>query len=777
MPSFRDQPDPILADLLAALRRERVEAADPVRLVLELQIHQIELELQNRELREAQRLLEESRDDYVDLYDFAPVAYATLTREGRITRLNLAAAALLGVERARGLDLFLGTRLARGDFRILLSGLGRVLASGKQESIEVGLGRSPATRCDLHLVIRRDQRHATGEAPTPTCRVILFDVTEITRARAEIAAQGHFLQSVIDGVGDPIVVIGTDYRLLLMNRAARLATGVPTAGLCGLSCYGAIHGRNAPCDSPEHPCPVPQVLAGGTAVKVIHHKPLADGQTQWIEVIGAPLLGPAGEILGVVESSRDITEHRDLAARLQERELQLEHLAQHDPLTGLPNRLLFADRLHQALRHAHREHRKVALLFLDLDRFKAINDSLGHPTGDLILQQAARRMRTLVREGDTVARLGGDEFTVILGGLTQGSDAGLIANKLVAAFQEPFEVADRPLYVTASIGVSLYPDDGIDLDTLLRNADSAMYRAKDQGRDTFCFYTHDMTAQALAQVALETELRLALARAQFVLHYQPQIELATGRIVGCEALIRWQHPEFGLVDPGRFIPLAESTGLIVPIGAWVVRTAATQIKAWQERALLMDAAVWVNLSGRDTQDPNLAATIVGVCGEVGVHPGGLAVEITETWIMSNPDLAAGNIRRLRALGIAVGIDDFGTGYSSLAALKRLGVSEIKIDRSFVAGLPQNQDDCAIARAMIALGQALGLRVVAEGVETQAQADFLAAEGCRIAQGYLFSRPLPAEQFEVYARSEAPVTQGIHAASPEPTPGRSDDGSV
>jgi len=748
MPSFRDQPDPVLTELLAALRRERVEAADPVRLVLELQIHQIELELQNRELLEARQLLEDARDDYVDLYDFAPVAYATLTGEGRITRMNLAAAALLGVERARGLELFLGTRLAPGDGRNLLSSIGRVLASGEQESIEVGLGRPTANRRNLHLMIRRDDRPATGEAPT--CRVILFDITEITRARAEIAAQGHFLQSVIDGIGDPVVVIGTDYRLLLMNRAARLATGVPPEGRCGLSCYGAIHGRDAPCDSPEHPCPVPQVLAGGTAVKVVHRKRCANGQTQWIEVIGAPLLGPGGEILGVVESLRDITEHLDLTAQLQERELQLEHLAQHDPLTGLPNRLLFADRLHQAMRHAHREHRKVALLFLDLDRFKAINDSLGHPTGDLILQQAARRMSTLVREGDTVARLGGDEFTVILGGLTQGSDAGLIANKLVAAFQEPFAVADRPLYVTASIGVSLYPDDGIELDTLLRNADSAMYRAKDQGRDTFCFYTQDMTAQALAQVTLATELRLALARAQFVLHYQPQIELATGRIVGCEALIRWQHPEFGLVEPGRFIPLAESTGLIVPIGAWVVRTAATQIKAWQERALLTDAAVWVNLSGRDTQDPNLAATIAGLCGEVGVHPGGLAVEITETWIMSNPDLAATNIRRLQALGIAVGIDDFGTGYSSLAALKRLGVSEIKIDRSFVAGLAQNQDDRAIARAMIALGQALGLRVVAEGVETQAQADFLQAEGCRIAQGYLFSRALPAAQFEVYA---------------------------
>ena len=749
MPPLRDQTDRILAELLAALRREASNAADPAGVVHDLEVHQIELELQNRELRRTQQALEESRDRYVDLYDHAPVAYATLTREGRITQLNLTAAQLLGVERTRAEGLFLGARLAPGDGRVLLSSLGRVLSTGEEESREVGLVRPPATRRDLRLTIRRETPRP-AEATPPTCRVILSDITEIMQARAALLAERHFLQSVVDGVSDPIVVIGTDCRLLLMNQAARQAANMSAEGRCGLTC-----GRDTRCDSAEHPCPVPQMLAGGLPVKVVHRDLRADGRTHWIEVIGSRLLSRTGEVLGVIESSRDITEHLDLTAQLQARERQLAHLAEHDPLTDLPNRLVFADRLHQALRHAHREHHKVALLFVDLDRFKLINDNLGHSVGDLILQEAARRMRAMVREGDTVARLGGDEFTVILGALTQGSDAGLIAHQLVLAFREPFEVADRRLYVTASIGICLYPDDGDDVEVLVNNADAAMYRAKEQGRDTFRFYTEAMTAQALALVSLETDLRQALARGQFVLHYQSQVELATGRLVGCEALIRWQHPALGLVEPGRFIPLAESIGRIVPRSAWVVRTAATQMKAWQDQGLLTDAAVWVNLSGRDTQNPNLAATIAGICGEVGMTPGGLAVEITETWIMTNPDLAAATIQRLQALGIAVGIDDFGIGYASLATLNRLAVSAIKIDRSCVAGLPANINGCALTRAVIALGRTLGLRVVAEGVETQAQADFLKAEGCGIGQGYLFSQPLPAAAFADYVRCVTP----------------------
>jgi len=763
---FRDLSGRALADLLAALRRAALDPADLGRVVQDLQIHQIELEMQNRDLREAQQALEESRDLYADLYDFAPVAYATLTRQGQITRMNLTAAQLLGVERGRALHLFLTPRLAPGHGRTLLAGLARVLESDQEESFEVALGRPPQPPRALRLIIRRERPRPAAEGP-PQCRCALFDVTEIRQAQAAITAQQHFLQAVIDGVRDPILVIGTDYRILLMNAAARLAAGASDPDSAGLTCHRLTHGRDTPCDSPDHLCPVRRVLAGETAVTVIHRHQGTDGAPSWIELVGSPLHGPAGEIIGVIEASHDITAHLRLTEELRERELELEYLAQHDPLTGLPNRLLLTDRLHQAIHQAHREHRGVALLFIDLDRFKAINDSLGHPTGDQILRQAAARMRALVRECDTVARLGGDEFTIAIGALEQADATGLIAQKLVAAFRQPFLVEDRALYVTASIGISLYPQDGSDVDTLIRNADAAMYRAKDQGRDTFRFYTEDMTTRALAQVSLESALRRALVNGEFVLHYQPLLDLATGRIAGLEALIRWQRPEGGLIGPDQFIPLAESTGLIVPISAWVVRTAATQMKLWRRQGLLAGVAVWINLSNRDMQNRGLAEEIGGIIRAVELEPGALAVEITETWIMANPESAADNIRGLQALGIAVGIDDFGIGYSSLAALKRLAVQELKIDRSFVAGLPADAEGCAIARAILALGQALGLKVVAEGVETQAQADFLKREGCRMAQGYLFSRPLAAAEFATYVRNQTAALPDPHAVAERP----------
>ena len=628
MADFRNIDDHALADLLAAQRRESLDASDPRWLVQDLQIHQIELELQNRELRAAQQALEESRDRYADLYDFAPVAYATLSRQGRITQMNLTAARLLGVERGRVPDPLLGTRLAPGDGATLLASLVRALDQGVEESIEVTLGRSPEPQRELRLVIRREGSHPAGQ-PATACRVILLDVTE----------------------------------------------------------------------------------------------------------------------------------HLDLTSRLKQREVQLAHLAQHDALTGLPNRLLFADRLNQAMLQAHREHRQVAVLFLDLDRFKVINNTLGHPVGDQVLKQAAQRMRDLVREGDTVARLGGDEFAILLVALERGDHAGLVAHKLLASFQQPFAVDGQQRCVTASIGISLYPEHGGTVETLERNADAAMYRAKDQGRGTFRYYTEDLTALAVAQVTLEDALRQAIAKREFVLNYQPQHQLDTGAIVGCEALIHWHHPLLGRIGPERFIPLAESSGLILPIGVWVVRTAAAQMRAWRDQGLLAGTAVWVNLFNRDCQHQNLVETIEGIVTALDLEPGTLTVEVTETLAMANPASPAGAIRRLQGLDIKVGRDGFDTTDvgpdAAPAAGDRLAVREFKLDRSFVARLPGDPVGCAIARAAIALGRALNLRVVAEGVETQAQADFLRAEGCRIGQGPLFSRALPATAFEAYVRGQGP----------------------
>jgi len=754
MATFTTLTDRSLADLLDALRREARYPSDYARVLHDLQVHQIELEMQNRELRAAQQALEESRDRYANLYDFAPVAYATLDRQGRMVEMNLTAARLLGVERGRTVEPFLGLRLAPGQNRTLLSAIGRVLATGREESLEATLGRPPQPTRELHVLLQCGRPDADGAAPA-TCSAALVDVTEIKQAQAAIVSQQRFLQSIIDGVTDPILVIGTDCQIQLVNAAARAAaynTDAPTG--CA-SCYRATQGRVRPCDSPDHPCPLREVLARKAMVKVVHRDLEADGVTRWTEVIGSPLHGPAGEIVGVIISSHDITEHLQLTEQLKERELQLQHQAGHDALTGLPNRLLFTDRLSQAMQRAHRDRRELALLFLDLDRFKDINDSLGHAVGDEILRQVAQRLCAQVREGDTVARLGGDEFTIVLGDLLRGGDAGLVARKLLNACDQPFAVNGQTLFVTASVGISLYPQDGTDIDTLVRNADAAMYQAKAQGRATFRFYTADLTAHALAQVSLEATLRQALANDEFSLHYQPQHDLETGRILGCEALIRWHRPALGIVEPDDFIHLAESTGLIVPISAWVLRTAATQMNTWQAQGLLTRGTVSVNLSSRDIQNPNLTETVVAILDQVGLDPHALAVEITETWIIAHPESAAFNILRLQTLGIDVGIDDFGVGYSSLTSLKRLAVRVIKIDRSCVAGLPDDAAGCAIARAVIALGGALGLKVVAEGVKTQAQADFLKREGCRIAQGYLFSRALPAAEFAAYLRGRTP----------------------
>ncbi|WP_295430980.1 EAL domain-containing protein [uncultured Thiodictyon sp.] len=733
MATFRDPTDRLLADLFAALRRDVLNPAEPSRAHQDLQLHLTQLEREIRGRRTTQRSRYEPRDSRADLYDLAPVACATLDHHGRITQLNKAATQLLEVERQPAPGLVLGSRLAPADRRVLLASLARVLSKGEDESIEVSLGHPPAPGRDLLLVIRREPPSPAEEVPA-ACYVALLDITEVKRTQAALTRRQGFLQSVIDSVAAPILVIGTNYQVLLTNAAA-LAAG-PLAA-----------------EGPDGPGPAHAVLAGATAVKMIQRHLGPDGRPRWIELIGTPLRSPDGEVLGVIESAYDITTHVDLTEQLKERELQLTHAAHHDALTGLPNRFLLADRLNQAMRQAHRQNRQTAVLFLDLDRFKSINDSLGHAIGDQVLKQAAQRICAVVRESDTVARLGGDEFVVILTGLKEGSEAALPAETLLATLKEPFTVTTPPLAVTASVGISLYPQDGTDVDALLTHADAALYQAKGEGRDTFRYYTDTMTAHPFAQVSLEAALRQAVANQEFVLHYQPQHDLETGRIAGLEALIRWNHPLMGLIEPMQFIPMAESTGIIAPISAWVVRAAAAQMKAWRDQGLLSDAAVWVNLSTRDMQNPDLAAGIEDIVREAGLAPADFAVEITESWIMLNPEAAAGNIRRLQTSGIDVGIDDFGTGYSSLAALKRLAVREFKIDRSFIAALPGGADDSAIARAVIALGRALGLRVVAEGIETQAQAEFLHTEGCQFGQGFYFSRALPAAEFEVYARAQ------------------------
>jgi len=426
----------------------------------------------------------------------------------------------------------------------------------------------------------------------------------------------------------------------------------------------------------------------------------------------------------------------------KEAESHLTFFANHDSLTGLPNRAMFNQRLTQALARAQRYKKILAVLFIDLDRFKVINDTLGHDAGDRLLKQLGVRLRDCLREGDTIGRQGGDEFVVLIEDVTDPNQVSDVAHKILETVARPYLLTSQEFHVTASIGISVYPDDGADLQTLLKNADIAMYRAKEQGKNNFQFYSAQMNLHTFERLALETSLRRAIERQEFLLHYQPKVDIRSGRITGVEALVRWQHPELGRVSPAQFIPLAEETGLIAPIGEWVLRTACSEAQAWVKQGLPV-TSVAVNLSARQFAREDLAAAVMGILRDTGLDPALLELEITESTVMHSADRAANVLQQLKEMGIRVAIDDFGTGYSSLGYLKRFPIDSVKIDRSFIIDIPSDKDDVAITLAVIAMAQSLRLKVVAEGVETDEQYRFMRDHGCDEMQGNYFSEPVDA----------------------------------
>ncbi len=438
---------------------------------------------------------------------------------------------------------------------------------------------------------------------------------------------------------------------------------------------------------------------------------------------------------------------QDISERL-ESEKQLLYLAHYDALTKLPNRILLTDRLDQSLARARWHGRAVAVLFLDLDRFKIINDTLGHNVGDQALQALSERLKDCVREGDTVARLGGDEFAIVLEDIASADDVAPSARKILEVLSQPFLLDKNEFIITTSIGISLFPFDGEDSQTLLKHADIAMYRAKDEGRNTYQFYSADMSAKAFERLNLETNLRHALEREEFILYYQPQKNLSDGKVFGVEALLRWQHPDLGLISPMEFVPLLEETGLIIPVGEWVLRTACTQARAWND-SCREPLRMSVNLSGRQTNSSNFIATIEQVIKDSKLDPKLLELEITESILMHNKQTTIKTLETISKMGVRFAIDDFGTGYSSLSYLKRFPIDTLKIDRSFVSDLTQNPDDASLVGAIIAMGQALHLNVIAEGVETEQQIKFLRMHDCDSIQGYLISEPLPAQELSVF----------------------------
>ena len=458
---------------------------------------------------------------------------------------------------------------------------------------------------------------------------------------------------------------------------------------------------------------------------------------QWQTV--RPIIDDQGQVSHYVAVFSDIS-------AIKNSQTELARLVHHDPLTDLPNRLLFTDRTEQALAAAQRHQTGCALLMIDLDHFKIINDSLGHNVGDLLLKAVAERLQSVFGKGFTVARLGGDEFAVLVDSCSQTSQAAVLAQQVLEVMKSAFDVDKHQLFVSASVGISVYPSDALNAEQLLRNADSALFKAKSAGREGYALYTEELTAHAQYRIEVASDLRRALEQQELRVYYQPVHDLQTCRLIGVEALVRWEHPLRGLLSPGEFIPIAERTGLIAEIDAWVLEHACWQMVQWQATGVEL-SFVAVNISSRLFTRPELYTLVSTVLADTGLDPALLELEVTESTVMDNSQVALEQMHRLRALGLRLAIDDFGTGFSSLLRLKRLPVQKLKIDQGFVAGLPADNDDVAIVRAVIALGQSMGLQVHAEGIEQVEQAQFLLDHDCNLGQGYWFGRPMPAKDLD------------------------------
>ncbi len=569
-----------------------------------------------------------------------------------------------------------------------------------------------------------------------------YDITPRKEAEAARRASEERLEDIVGSLDDVVWSVDPD-------------SGVPTFVS---SAVQRVHGRPAQdfIDNPQLWRQVVhqedrarvdsfvQELAARGQIEMEYRILRADGGLRWLRDRARVVRDAQGRALRYDGIVTDITERK----RYEE---QLQFQATHDALTGLPNRSLLGDRIAQALVRGGRDGRSVAVLFIDLDQFKFVNDSLGHDVGDLLLRAVSDRLRSTVREGDTVARQGGDEFVIVLHEVARETDVAEVAQKVLTALHPPFVVEDHELFVAASVGISLYPQDGEDVHTLLRAADMAMYRAKEEGRNNFQFFAADMNARLSERLTLEGSLRHALEREEFALYYQPQVDLASGQVVGMEALLRWRHPELGLVPPVKFIPLAEETGLIVAIGAWVLKKACAQNKAWQD-AGLPRLTVAVNLSARQFRRSDLVHGVLRVLEETGLPARCLDLELTEGTIMHDPERVADVLQQLSDMGVQLSVDDFGTGYSSLGYLKRFPIDKVKIDQSFVRDVTSDPDDAAIAKTIVSIAHDMRMKVIAEGTETEGQVEALRSYGCDEIQGYLFSRPLPADEFEALLRT-------------------------
>lgn len=705
-------------------------------LLQSLHDHQIELEMQNEELRSAHIALEESRTRYLSLYEFAPVGYLTLTREGLIVEINLTGATLLGMERNQLINHRFSALVANKDGDRWHLFFQHLIQDNFEHDFELELHRGDNSPFDAQLHCKL----ITDDEKLPTIRITLTDISQ--RKRIDLVLR--IVSSAFDSHG-PMVICNADKIILQANKAFIDATGYTLE---------EIVGQNINLFKSDHHDEAFYVDMWAT----LNQSGTWQGEAWDRHKSGE--VSPKLLTMSVVKDANNVITHYvgsfiDIADQKLAEE-KIKHLAFYDSLTQLPNRCLLQERLKYSIEMARRENKPLALLMLDLDRFKAVNDSLGHMAGDELLQQVAARMTARLRNVDMVSRLGGDEFIVLLDDIAHPDDAARVSEEIISDLSKPFNLTQSDdVRIGVSIGISLYPQHGCTPETLLDHADAALYQAKDQGRGCFAYFSEELTRAAQEHIALEVRLRRAIEQEELHMLYQPQIDIISGRIIGAEAFVYWQDPINGLIPPLGFIAIAEESHLIVEIGEWVLRETCTQAKQWLDSGLL-PITMAVNVSPHQFRRSDINTLVASVLQKTGLPAGQLELEITESGLMENSDLALDILNNLRHQGIRLAIDDFGIGYSSLARLKYFPVDVLKIDRSFIEKIPFNKDDMEIATTIVAMAHTLGFKVLAEGVETVEQLNFLREKGCDAYQGYIKNRPLSAQAFaELLAKEQAP----------------------
>lgn len=700
------------------------------KLLHELQVHQMELEMQHETLKQARDAEKTTLARYAELFDFAPIAYFNLTLDGRILHTNFCGARLLGDDRGKLIGRRLRDFVRASDQSVFMSFLHNVLCGDEQKNCEVCLETADAMSCVRMEGALDRQQHAYLLA--------VMDITE--RKRHEEAL--HFAAIVYRALGEAVMVANKNNTIVMINPAFTALTGYTAEEACGKTPSLLKSGRH---DVEFYREMWERLNATGRWQGEIwnRHKN-GDIFLQWLMINN--VYDEQGEISYRVGLYSDATDRKRTEEFIHKQALI-------DPLTELPNRRLFLDRLDHAIQKCQRDGQKLAVMFLDLDHFKDINDTLGHDIGDKLLKEVAGRLKKIIRETDTLARPGGDEFIIILEELNETNSAERVAKTLLHSMEAPFHLGDEYCYVSISIGITFYPDDAVETIDLLKKADQAMYVAKHLGRKQFCHFTPAMQSATEQRLRLSNDLRKVLAEHQLLLVYQPIVDLTTGGISKAEALIRWQHPERGVIRPAEFIPIAEETGLIIEIGEWAFRQAAEQVRRWRN-GIHADFQMSINNSPRQFHSRSQQhGDWFDYLADLDLPGNSIAVEITEDLLLEASPLVIKNLKRLRDAGLQISLDDFGTGYSALSYLTKFEIDYLKIDQSFVRNFSAESTNLALCEAMIVLAHKLGMKVIAEGIETPEQRALLVRAGCDYGQGYLFAKPLSAADFEsLFTRS-------------------------